>query len=136
MQEIDHQGLFEYCKSETSKPKYKGMDMYNGFSGLLMKLSVMVGSNDFIALQDKLLKEIKDKNSWDAQKILQQKIDFYRNNKQHDKADEVIKDNLQIESFRKELTNKLIAENKLREAKKLINDYLSQKGNENRGLNP
>ena len=134
MSGIDHKALFDYCKSEMLKPKYKGTEMYNGFTELFMKLSAMVGSNDFIALQDKLLQEIENKSSWDAQRILQRKIDFYRNNKQSDKADEVIKNNLQIESFREELTTKLIADNNLQEAKKLINDFILNKGNENKNL--
>jgi hypothetical protein len=100
-----------------------------------MDLSVVSGSDDFIAMQDKLFQQITDKTSYEAQKILQRKIDFYRSNGQPDKADEVIRENLQIESFRKALTQKMIAENKLKDAKKLINDFLSEKGNENRYLN-
>jgi len=128
MQGTDCKALFDYCKSEMQKQKYKGV-MYDNFSELFMKLSAMVGSDDFIALQDKLLKEISDKSSWDAQKILRRKIDFYRNNKQPEKAWDIIKENLQIESFREELTKKLIAEKQLREAKKLINDFISKNGN-------
>ena len=134
MQGIDRKGLLDYCKSEMLKPKYKGTEMFNGFSALFMDLSVTVGSDDFITVQDKLLKEIDDKNSYEAKEILQRKINFYRNFEQPDKAWDVIINNLQIESFREELTKKLIAENKFGEAKKLINDFISQKGNENRYL--
>ena len=122
----DCEGLFDYCKSEMVKAKYKGTEMTNGFSELLLKLSVLVGSDDFIALQDKLLNEISDKTSWEAQKILKRKIDFYRTNGQPDKAWDVIKGNLQIENFRKELTEKLIAEKRFQEAKKLIDDIISK----------
>jgi len=118
-----------------SKPKYKGTGMYNSFNDLLMDLSVATGLIDFITLQDNLLKEISDKSSYEAKTILRRKIDFYRNNNQPDKADEVIKNNLQIESFREELTKKLIAENKLQEAKKLINEFISKKA-DNYNLNP
>jgi len=131
MQGIDQKDLLDYCKSEMSKSKYSRTEMFNGFSNLFMRLSVAVGSNDFILLQDRLLKEISDKSSYEAKTILKRKIDFYRFNDQTDKADEVIKENLQIESFREELTKKLIAENKLQEAKKLINDFITQKGTEN-----
>ena len=134
IQGTDCKELFDYCKSEMLKPKYKGTEMEYCFGRLFMKLSTMFGSDDFIALQDKLLKEIEDKSSWDARKILERKIEFYRNANQPEKADEVIKNNLQVESFREELTKKLIAENKLQEAKKLINDFISKKENENRGL--
>ena len=128
---IDYKELFDYCKSEMLKPKYKGMEMYDGFSELFMNLSVLTGSNDFIVLQDKLLQEINDKSSWYAKTILQRKIDFYRNSHQPDKADEVIRENLQIESFREELTKKWIEENNLQEAKKLIDEYISKNGDKN-----
>jgi len=132
MEGIDRKGLLDYCKSEMSKPKYKGTDLYDGFNALILDLSVLTGSDDFIAMQDKLLQGIGDNSSYEAKKILQRKIDFYNGNKQPDKADEVIKENLQIESFREVLTKKMIAENKLKEAKKLINDFISVKGNSNR----
>ena len=132
MQGVNHRELFEYCKSEMSKSKYKKAEMDDGFNDLFMKLSSIVGSNDFVAFQDKLLHELKDKSSYEAQKILQRKIDFYRNNKQEDKARRVIEENLQIESFRKEWTEKLIAEHKLPEAKRLINDFISANRDKNR----
>jgi len=132
--EINCKALLEYCKSEMPKPKYRGTEMYDGFNALLLDLSVRVGSDDFITLQDNLLQGIGDKSSYEAKKILQRKIDFYRNNNQPEKADEVVKENLQIESFREDLTTKLIAENKLKDAKKLINELIAAKGNENRNL--
>jgi hypothetical protein len=127
--------LFDYCKMEISKPKYQRVNMYDGFNVLFMKLSALVGSEDYIALQDKLLNDIDDKSSYEAKKILCGKIDFYRNNKQPEKAFEIIRNNLQIESFREELTKRAIEENKFQEAKKLIEDFISQKGNEGRHLN-
>ena len=134
MQGIDRKALLDYCKSEISKPKYKGTGIYNSFNELIMDLSVATGLVDYITLQDNLLKEITDKSSYQARIILQRKIDFYRTNNQADKADEVIKNNLQIESFREELTKKLIAENKLQEAKLLINEYISKNGIDNYSL--
>jgi len=132
MQGINQQELLDYCKSEISKPKYKRAYMYDGFSRLFMDLSVMVGSDDFIILQDNLLHEIEDKSSYEAEQILKQKIDFYHINKQSDRAWDIIRENLQIKSFRKDLTKKLIAENKLQEAKKLINDHISNDESENK----
>jgi hypothetical protein len=130
MPEVDYKELFDYCKTEILKQKYEIAGMHDGFNSLLADLSILVGSNDFIALQDKLLKEIEDKSSYEAKKILQRKIDFYQNNEQPDKALDIIKENLQIESFRKQLVEELIAENKLKEAKKLINDFISKNENE------
>jgi hypothetical protein len=131
MPEIDNKELIDYCKSEISKPKYRNTKMYNGFNMLLMKLSVKVGSDDFIMVQDKLLQEVDSKSSSEAGEILQRKINFYRSNKQPNKAWDIIKENLQIESFRNDLTKKLIAEDKLQEAKKLIDDFITKNKEEN-----
>jgi len=136
IQGTDYNAIFDYCKSEMQKAKYKGTDMYHGFSKLFMDLSTQLRSDDFITFQDKLLEEITDKSSYEAKKILEQKIKFYRNRQQPDKADNIIRENIQIESFREELTKKFIIENKLEEAKKLINDFISAKGTESRHLHP
>jgi hypothetical protein len=129
-QEIDCKELLNYCKSEMSHRKYKRAGMDDYFSDLFMNLSVAVGSDDFITVQDELWQKVEDKSSYEAKEILQRKIEFYRNTKQPDKADEIIRENLQIESFRKALTQKWIAENKLQEAKKLIDDFISQNKND------
>ena len=132
MPEIDKNDLHNYCKSEMLKPKYKHAHMYNGFNNLFLKLSTMLGSDDYIALQDKLLKELGNNNSYEAEKLMKQKIEFYRNGNKPEKAWEVIKDNLQIESFRKEWVKKLIEENNLKEAKQLIRDFFIKNEKENR----
>jgi thiol-disulfide isomerase/thioredoxin len=49
MQGVDSKELFDYCKSEMSKPKYENLDMDDGFNELFTNLSAMVGSSDFIA---------------------------------------------------------------------------------------
>jgi len=121
----DCKELFDYCKSEIVKPKYKhaGMDRY--FDRLFMELSLIIGSNDFILRQDELLQNIDDKSSNKAEEILQRKIDFYQKKQQHDDAWNIIRENLQIESFRRKLTEKFIAEGKFKEAKGLINEFIS-----------
>ncbi|MDR2999981.1 MAG: hypothetical protein LBU89_01845 [Fibromonadaceae bacterium] len=49
MQGIDSKELFDYFKSDMSKPKYENLDMDDGFNELFTNLSAMVGSSDFIA---------------------------------------------------------------------------------------
>ena len=126
MQGTDCKKLFDYCKSEMVNPKYKhaGMDRY--FNHLFMELSLIAGSNDFILRQDELLQSIDDKSSYEAKEILQRKIDFYRKKQMLDDAWDIIGENLQIESFRQELTEKFIADGKFKEAKKLINEFVSK----------
>jgi len=132
MQEIDKNALQEYCKAEMLKPKYKHAHIYDSFNNLFLKLSSMLGSDDYIALQDKLLKELGNNDSYEAEQLMKQKIGFYRNSNQPDKAWEVIKSNLQIESFRKEWVKKLIEENNLKEAKQLIREFFIKNEKEDR----
>ena len=130
LQGADNKALFDYCKSEMAKPIYQNKEMNNGFNKLFLKLSACLGSNDFIILQDQLLKSLDDKNSSEARRILQRKVDFYQSSGQPDKARKVMEENLQIEIFRKQLTQELIAEKRFSEAKKLINEFIStQKDN-------
>ena len=55
MQGPDYKDLFDYCKSEIVKSKYKGTEMFDGFSNLLTKLSIMLGSKDFTAMNNQLI---------------------------------------------------------------------------------
>ena len=116
--------LFDYCKSEMTKLKYRKTAMFDFFNDLLMELSVLSGVDDFIQLQDKLLREAPDKGSYETQKLLQRKIDFYLKTGQADKVRAILNDNVHIELFRKELTEKLITENDLPAAKKLIDEFM------------
>ena len=122
--ETEKKELFKYCKSEMTKSKYRKTSVFDFFNDLFMELSISCGADDFIQLQDKLLKETPDKGSYDAQKILKRKIDFYSNTDQKDKAQAILKDNLHLESFRKELTEQLIAADDLSAAKKLIDEFI------------
>jgi hypothetical protein len=109
------------------KKKYAKTDFYLCFHDLLKNLAVTVDPDAFIALQDALLADIGDKNSGEATVILQRKIDFYQRLHQPDKAWALIEENIQIESFRQEVTEKKIAENDFQAAKKLINDIIEEK---------
>ena len=65
---------------------------------------------------------------------LQHKNDYNQNYKQSDKASNITQGNLQVESFKKELTERLIAEGRLEEAKKLIDSAISENKDNNRQL--
>ena len=124
--EVNHTELLGYCKTEMVKPKYKKAEMYSGFQDLLMELSVLLKTNDFIDLQDKMLGDIYGKDSDETKEILQRKIDFFRNNDQPDEAWNIIKTNLQIKSFKEEWVKKLISEKDYKEAKNLIKEFLTE----------
>jgi hypothetical protein len=130
--EIDLQELYEYCRVEIKNNKYKTLGLFNEFNDLFMKLSSKVNPDGFIELQDELLSKVQDKNSYEAERILQRKINLYELNKQPKKAWEIIESNIHFESFRKKLVEKKIKEKKYVEAKKLINDYLNNKDHKNR----
>ncbi len=121
--------LFDYCKIEMQKEKYKGTVFHSEYNDLMGELAPTVDPESFLALQDELLAEISDKKSNEAQQVFQRKVDFYRQAGQPEKAWEIIENNLQIDFFRKELTEKKIAENKLTEAKMLISEQPA--GNDN-----
>ena len=130
--ETEKKELFDYCKSEMTKSKYRKTSMFDFFNDLFMELSVACGVDDFIQLQDKLLRETIDKGSYEAQKIYQRKIDFYTSTGQAGKARAILKDNIHIETFRKHLTEQLIAENDLLAAKRLVEDFLKAQVQGNR----
>ncbi|MDR3095397.1 MAG: SWIM zinc finger family protein [Bacteroidales bacterium] len=121
---MDAKALYDYCKTEMTDKKYKIRGFFDEFNNLLAHLAPQVNPDEFIDSQRLLLKQVTDKTSHETEKILQRMIDFYNNNKQSDKAVELIESNVQIELFCKKTIEKRIAEKKYTEAKKLISDYL------------
>jgi hypothetical protein len=128
---INSNDLFQYCITEMSKTKYDGTYMYDCFNNLLMELAGTDNANEFIALQDKILKNITDKSTYEAEKIIRRKIEFYKRNEQPEIAWQLIAENIQIERFRKEVVEQKISDKKFSEAKKLISDFLSTSQNNN-----
>lgn len=128
---INSNELFQYCIKEVSKTKYAGTYMYDGFNNLLMELAGTGNANEFIALQDTILKNITDKSSYEAGKIIRRKIEFYKKNNQPELACQLVTENIQIESFRKQVVEQKISDKKFSEAKKLIADFLSTRQNNN-----
>jgi len=117
------QKLYDYCKQEMQKSKYQDLD---GFNDLLATLAPKINPAEFIALQDGLLKKISDKSSYEAEKILNRKIQFYHTVGQPEEADEIIENNLQIESFCRKAVEKRIANEQYEDAKSLIYQYLGK----------
>jgi hypothetical protein len=124
---VDAKELYDYCLSEMNKDKYAGTDLFNEFNDLLAILAKQANPDEFIVLQDSLLKKIADKSSYEAEKILRREIDFYNSIQQPGKANALIEKNIQIENFRYMLAEKRFSEQNFTEAKKLINHFLSEK---------
>jgi hypothetical protein len=133
VQEGGEQALFDYCRSEMNKEKYSITSFDNYFQNLFTDLSARLDPDGFIALQDSLLAEISDKRSYEAKRILQRNINLFQNISQYDKAWNFIEDNIQFESFRKQVVEKRIDEGKLQDAKKLIDDFLATEQDEDYG---
>ena len=129
--EINTNELFQYCKAEMVKPKYDGTDFCDHFNHLLKEFAGTDNAAEFLNLQDAFLDKIIDKSSYEAEKILQLKIDYYNKNNQLKLAHKIISENIQIESFRKEVVKQKIAGKKYTEAKKLIDDFISVSQNNN-----
>ena len=121
----DKKDLFNFCLSALKKKKYDNTDFYEGFHNLFASLAVTIDPDAFIALQDELLADVTDKSSRKAESILSRKIYFYRRLHKPNKAWALIKENIQITSFRRELAEKKIKEHNFLEAKKLINDFFT-----------
>jgi hypothetical protein len=122
---IDKKELFNYCLAEMKKKKYEKTDFYHGFQRLFGNLAVTVDPDAFIALQDKLLAEVKDKSTYEAETILRRKISFYLRLGQKKKAWDLVKENIQIESFRLKVVKRMIEKQNYKTAKKLINDFIN-----------
>ncbi len=121
---VNSSELFQYCITEMGKTKYEGPDMDDSFNDLLGELAHTENEFDeFIVLQDRLLQNIREKSSSEAQRLIERKIAFYRKNKQPGTAWQLISENLQIKSFRKQVIQQNIADGKFDEAKKLIADF-------------
>jgi 2-oxo-4-hydroxy-4-carboxy--5-ureidoimidazoline (OHCU) decarboxylase len=110
-----------------NKAKYSITSFDEYFQKLFEDLSARLDPDGFINLQDSLLAEITDKSSYEAKRILQRKINLFQRISQEDKAWNVIENNIQFESFRKQVVEKRIDEGKLQDAKKLIDDFLVAK---------
>jgi hypothetical protein len=122
----NRKSLFDYCLAEMKKKKYVKTDFYYQFHRLLGNIAVTIDPDAFIALQDELLSEIKDKSSDDAETVLRRKIDFCKRIDREDNAWVLIEENIQIESFRMELAVKKTEERNFLGAKKLINDFIAE----------
>ena len=106
------------------KKKYKKTEFFCGFQRLVKKLISSVDTNAFIIMQDKLLNEVKDKSSHEAEKIIRRKIYYYHCLGQKKKAWAEIKANIQIKSFCLKAAKKMINKKKFQEAKDLINNFI------------
>lgn len=122
--------LLDYCKKEAKKKKYD-RGFVRMFDDLIMTLTEDTDPKAFLAIQDKLFKDLPDKSSFEAKQILERKIDFYKKQGDTQAARRVMEENPQIESFRQEIVKKMIVDKRYEEAKKLINKYIEGKGKNN-----
>jgi len=110
-----------------TRKKYKNTDFYYGFQDVVKEIAKSANTKAFIAIQDKLLNDIKDKSSLEAENILRYKIRYYRCLDQEKEAWAEIENNIQIESFRLKVIKRMIDLKKYEKAKKLIYDFLKGK---------
>ncbi|MDR1544185.1 MAG: hypothetical protein LBS50_07265 [Prevotellaceae bacterium] len=125
---IDKKSLYEWCKIEIAKKKYANMEVFDYLNNLMSDLANDVNPADFIASQEKLFKSIKDKSSSEAKTVLERLIKFYNANNQQDKAEKIIENNIQIDSFCQITIEKHIANKRYAEAKKMLNEKLKNCG--------
>lgn len=116
--------IFQYCINEMKRTKYKNNYFENSFHYVLGKVAGVENADTFIKMQNDLFNNLPDKHSYGAEKILNRLIDFYNSQNQLELAWNIIIENIQINNFRKKLTEKYIQEQKFKEAKRLIADHL------------
>lgn len=122
---VNAHDLFQYCMSEMDKPNYSDSGLDDNFHDLLAELAQTDEDKmAFISLQNRLLKNIGNKNSNEAEEVIARIIAFFRMNNQEEKAWQLVEGNIQFESFRKQVVQQKITDGKLGEAKKLIDDFL------------
>jgi hypothetical protein len=91
-----------------------------------------VNPEAFIELQQSQLGRVKDKSSYEAEKIIARIVEFYTRRRKPQKAWQYVEENIQIESFRRKVVEKRIEQKKFAQAKKLIHDYIDAKQNKYR----
>jgi hypothetical protein len=96
-----------------------------------MNLTQDTDPEAYISMQDRLFSSLSDKNSYEAKQILERKIDFYKQRGDAQTAQRILEENLQIEDFRQIIVKEMIADNKYKEAKRLINEYIQSKDTNN-----
>ncbi|MDR0641070.1 MAG: hypothetical protein LBG07_01255 [Treponema sp.] len=128
---VDVKALYDYCMAEAPKKKYAGY-MADCFNDLLMDLSIEVNPEAFIALQHSQLSKVQDKSSYEAEKILNRIVGFYKKRHNFKKAWQYVEENIQINGFRRMVVEKKIEQKKFTEAKKLIHDYIDTQKNKYR----
>lgn len=121
------ENLLEYCQTEVVKEKYEKTSIKASFNDLIMNLTEVTDPEAFIAMQDRLLLELDDKTSYKAEGILKRKINFYKKRGEYEAAQKIAVENIQIESFRKEVLKNWIVEGRLKEAKALVDEYIRTK---------
>ena len=120
---INSADLYAYCKAELEKPIYLTQFIKN-FYDVMQELAGENEAADFLQLQDKLLSEVVDNSSKDAEEILDRKIAFYNRTNQFEKAEEVLLANLQVANFYKKRIGQLLANKAWAEARTSVDAYL------------
>lgn len=126
---VNAKELMTYCKGEVGEKKYQ-RNFHDSFDTLIMQLTEDTDPKGYLAMQDRLFNSLSDKTSYEAKTIIDRKIDFYKKQGDATTAWKIVEENIQFEAFRKEIVQKRIAENSLKEAKRLINEYIQAKTKE------
>jgi hypothetical protein len=127
---ISAEALLEYAQEEIKKTKYRRSRLSNPFNNFIMELIEETDPNAYLKTLENQFEKLSDKTSYQAKVILTEIIDFHNSQNENEKAWEIVRNNIRIESFRKQVVEKLITEQQFKEAKKLINDYIKSKMSE------
>ena len=119
----DDASLYDYCKAKSQDALFDTAETQDYLQDLMLVLAIRANRRDFIAVQEKLLANVPKSQPDQIERILSREIEFYRGIGEHGHANAVLQANVQIESFRKNVVDDLIAAHKYSEAKALMDRY-------------
>jgi hypothetical protein len=129
---VDTVELYEFCKMEMNKSKYKIHYWEDYFLDLLITTGLKCGKQqEVIELIDKNISQFSNKTCYEYKKMLERKIEILKFLNNEKEVSFIIEQNLQIPEFRKSLVQSKIQAKQYTEAKKLIYDILDNHSNDN-----
>lgn len=119
--------LLDYFQAEIKKSKYKSSGLYGCLENEILNLTKEISPEDYLKNRQEEFEQLDDKSSYQAKSILDDIINYYTEQHEDEKAWNVIKENIQIDSFREQVVWQLMEEKDFRKAKRLVNERIDRK---------
>lgn len=119
--------IYEWILNEAKNPDYNDYGCAEYLFPLILEISAAPEKEkDVLAFIDDQIEKVANERGWikdyRMEKYLSLKIDIFRKNGRHEKADEIINNNLRVHDFRREIVEKHLSVNNYGEAIRLIKE--------------